>query len=227
MAGGLPRDHPASDSAVTLLFVARQLLIALSLACIAPAAHAQDRPLAPRAARLVSLGERYLEAGDRGSAIAYFRDAISADPFAARAYADLGAIYVARGSLSEARQVYEAGLARMPADATLWLGLARTLDAEGRATEAAQAIRSLLARDPTNVEALTMRADLARRRGAWSEALTAYRALLARGDLDEASAAEARRYEAALRLLARPLDPVSAPRACGGSEVRRALARCR
>ncbi|MCZ7678770.1 MAG: hypothetical protein M5U28_08370 [Sandaracinaceae bacterium] len=61
------------------------------------------------------------------------------------------------------------------------------------------------------------------------EALTAYRTLLATDGVDEETAREARRYEAALRLLASPLDPVSAPRACaeGASAVRRALARCR
>ncbi|MCA9605542.1 MAG: hypothetical protein KC619_08100, partial [Myxococcales bacterium] len=75
-------------------------------------------------------------------------------------------------------------------------------------------------------EGLRLRASLARERGAWSEALTAYRALLASGVLDEDEATEARRYELALRILARPLDPVSAERACEGSEVRRALARC-
>ena len=63
-----------------------------------------------------------------------------------------------------------------------------------------------------------------------SDALTAYRALIASAEalgLDPETVAEARRYEMALRLLARPLDPVSAARACEGSAVRRALARCR
>lgn len=198
----------------------------LLLAHAAPAD--AQRPISPRAARAIRDGEAYLAAGDRGSAIAFFRDAIAADPLAERAYERLGECYVQRGQLAEARLVYETGLARIPDSAPLWLGLARTLDAQGALADAARAIRSLLARDPDHLEALQMRADLARRRGAWLEALTAYRALVARASqLTPERAEEARRYEAALRLLASPLDPVSAPRSCEGSPLRRALARCR
>lgn len=214
------------------LFVGRALALVLVLVALPAAAQPRARPISARAARLIELGEGFLAAGDRGSAIGYFRDAIAADPLAARAYEGLGEVYRQRGSLNEARRVYELGLARLPDSAPLWLGLARTLDEAGSPNDAARAIRTLLERDPHNAEAIAMRADLARRRGAWSEALTAYRALLAMADeieLDADRIAEARRYEAALRLLADPLDPVSAPRACdpGSSAVRRALAACR
>lgn len=201
--------------------------ILLSLLVCAPAA-AQSRPLSPRAVRSIELGDGFLAAGDRGRALAYYRDAIAADPLAERAYAGLGEIFRQRGAHHDARRVYELGLSRLPDAAPLWLGLAHTLDEAGRTGEAAQAVRALLERQPQNAEAIALRADLARRRGAWSEALTAYRTLSALDGVDEASAREARRYEAALRLLASPLDPVSAPRACaeGASAVRRALARC-
>ena len=182
---------------------------------------------AARSARLLGRGEAFLAAGDRGSAIGYFRDAIQANPMSARAYLALGEAYRARGSLRDARTVFEAGLARRADDAPLWLALARTLILLDEPAEAALAVRSLLARDPDQAEALRLRARLARERGAWSEALTAYRALLAAHvDLSADERAEARRYERALRLLARPMDPVSASRSCRGSPLRRALARC-
>lgn len=220
------------DRGVPRLRLAAPLLAIVALAWPALSAGAQPptRPVSARAARLIEIGQGFVDAGDRGSAIGYFRDAIAADPLAAAAYEGLGDIYRQRGALNEARRVYELGLTRLPGAAPLWLGLARTLDEAGSRDDAARAIRSLLERDPRNAEAIALRADLARRRGAWSEALTAYRTLLAIDDatLDEERVAEARRYEAALRLLARPLDPVSAPRACaeGASAVRRALARC-
>jgi len=210
--------------------VLRGLSTALALFASIATAHAQPagRTPSPRAARLIEAGQAYLASGDRGSAIAYFRDAIAADPRAAAAYEGLGECYRGRGSYDDARRAYEAGLARMPDSAPLWLGLARTFEAQGALDEAARALRSLLARDPDHLEALSLRAELARRRGAWSEALTAYRALLSHASaLPAERVTEARRYEAALRLLARPLDPVSAPRACAGTPLRRALARCR
>ncbi|MBX3270034.1 MAG: tetratricopeptide repeat protein [Sandaracinaceae bacterium] len=185
-----------------------------------------ERAGAARAARLISRGEAYLAAGDRGSAIGYFREAIDADPLAARAYLRLGEAYRERGSLDDARAVLEAGLERAPDEPALWLALAGALLAAGDLDAAAAAVRGLLERRPDHAEAMRLRAELARERGAWSEALTAYRARLASPASPE-EAAEALRHERALRILARPLDPVSAPRACEGSAVRRALARCR
>jgi tetratricopeptide (TPR) repeat protein len=207
--------------------VLRTLAVVLSL--VAATAHAQQREREPsaRVARLIRTGDAYLTAGDRGSAIGYYREALAIDPFAGRAYEALGEAYRSRGSLEDARAVYETGVERVPDRPGLWLGLVRTLSDLGAERDAAEAVRGLLERAPDHPEGLAMRADLARRRGAWSEALTAYRALIANADqLDEATVADARRYEAALRLLAAPLDPVSAERACAMSPVRRALARC-
>jgi tetratricopeptide (TPR) repeat protein len=202
-------------------------LVLVLLVASSARAQPRERPPTARAAQLIQAGEAFLASGDRGSAIAYFRDAISADPFAGRAYEALAEAYRARGSLAEAREVYALGTRRIPDRPSLWIGYARTLQALGAEREADEALRSLLARAPDHAEALAMHAELARRRGAWSEALAAYRAILASGTADSESTAEARRYEAALRRLAEPLDPVSAPRACSGSAVRRALARCR
>lgn len=199
------------------------------LLLLAPLEASAQRAPSPRAARLLALGDAHLRAGDRGSAIGYFREALAADPQAARAYARLGDAYRQRGAFGDARQVLEAGLARHPDDAELWIGLAQTLEDGGAPEEAAAALRTLLARAPDHAEGLRRRAALARRRGAWSEALTVHRRMIARADaigLDADARAEARRYEAALRRLARPADPISAPRACAGSALRRALARC-
>ena len=207
----------------------RALMVLLSFVLSAPA-HAQgpEPSRAARSNRLLRTGGGYLASGDRGSAIGYFREAVQADPSNADAYLALGDAYRARGSLGDARAVIEAGLMRSPDAPGLWLLLVRTLRELGDRDQAAVAIRSLLARDPRNAEGLRLRAELARERGAWSEALTAYRSLLASDlPLSDEDRAEAARYEAALRVLARPLDPVSAPRVCRGSPLRRALARCR
>lgn len=209
----------------------RALTVLVCLALLVPApARAQEQgpSRAARSARLLRTGDGYLASGDRGSAIGYFREAVQADPSNSSAYLALGDAYRARGSLSDARAVIEAGLMRSPDVPVLWLLLVRTLRELGDHAQAAVAVRSLLARDPQSPEGLRLRAALARERGAWSEALTAYRALLAADlPLSDEERAEAVRYEAALRLLAHPLDPVSAPRACRGSPLRRTLARCR
>lgn len=204
------------------------LIVSAPLPC---AAQPTARSGAARAARLLRTGESFLASGDRGSAIGYFREAIQADPSSAAAYRALGEAFRARGSLHDARAILEAGLSRRPDDAPLWLALARTLQEAGAHDDAALAVRSLLARAPRHREALRLRATLARERGAWSEALTAYRAVLAVADeagFPPEEITEARRYERALRILADPIDPVSAPRVCAGtSRLRRALARCR
>lgn len=224
-----PRRTSYPESVSRGLYVAG--IVALGLTVSASHAHAQAMPRRgqARAERMVRLGERYLEAGDRGSAIGYFRDAIQADPGATRAYLRLGQAYLGRGSLPDARTVLEAGLVRDPDAAELWLALVEVLRAMGEPEDAARAVRSLLARAPAHPDGLRARADLARERGAWSEALTAYRRLLSEASsigLSEEEISEARRYEAALRLLASPMDPLSAPRSCSGSPIRRALARC-
>lgn len=203
--------------------------VVVSLLLAAPVlAQPQERSGAARAARLLRTGDAYLASGDRGSAIGFFREAVQADPTNASAYLALGEAYRARGSLVDARAVLEAGLMRAPDQTDLWLSLVRTLRDLGDHDQAAVAVRSLLARDPASVEGLRLRAELARERGAWSEALTACRALLASAeDLSDEERLETARYESALRLLAQPLDPVSAARACESSPLRRVLARCR
>lgn len=131
-----------------------------------------------RAARLRAQGEALLAAGDPGSALAYFRDAVAVHPGDAESFAAIGEIYLARGNAAYAVEAFTAGLRRRADVASLWLGLARALQAGGHPEEAATALRSLVQRQPRNRQAHEARAALAEVRGAWSEALASYRALL-------------------------------------------------
>lgn len=184
---------------------------------------------ADRAARLRAMGQAYLAAGDPGSAVGYFRDAIGVNSADAAAYESLGGIYLDRRAIADALDVYAAGLRRRPDHAGLWLGRARALELRGDARGAAEALRRLLRQAPDHVHAHRARAELARRRGAFGEALASYRAIVdlaARGRaVDGALVEEARRYAAALELLTRGMDPAR-PDCDGASPVRRALAGC-
>jgi tetratricopeptide (TPR) repeat protein len=217
-------------TSATLALALSSTLALCSMSALAPVASAQA-PLrrVDRAAELRAQGDAHLAAGDRGSAIGWYRDALSADPSDARSYAALGRIYLDRGSLDDARAVLEAGASRAPDHAPLWLMLSEVLERIGAGEEAAQALRVLVRRQPTDPTAHRARAELARRRGAWSEALTAYRAIaaLAEGatEVDPELVAQARDDIAALGVLVATLDPVR--RGCEtGSPLRRALARC-
>jgi len=185
-----------------------------------------------RAAELRRLGEAYIAAGDRSSALAYFREAITVDPDDAAAYVALGDVYLARGSTRDALEVYSAGLRRRPDDVPLWRAKADALVALSAFGEAARALRECIARAPDDPECTLASAQVARRRGAWSEALAAYRALLdasARhaGDIPPASITEARHFVPALSVLVGRTDPVRGVQcAPARSSVRRALARC-
>ncbi|MFK7992076.1 MAG: tetratricopeptide repeat protein [Sandaracinaceae bacterium] len=203
------------------------LALILLLSLPRPAAAQYTPP--NRVEQALRTGQAFLRAGDRGSAIGWFRQALQRDPNDPRPYALLGEAYRQRNALDDARQVLEAGLVRRPESVDLWLTLARTLRQAGALDRAAAALRSLMRRAPDHLEALQMRAELARERGAWAEALTVTRRLVSDGEalgLSPEQVNEARRFEPALRMLARPMDPVSAPRACEGSPLRRALAGC-
>ncbi len=173
-----------------------------------------------------------MRSGDAGSAIGYFRDALSIDPSDARAYEGLARIYLTRGNLRDALDALGAGLRRRPDDGGLWGAYADTLLAQGDLPGAAQALRERTARTPDDVDALWARADVARRRGAWAEALACSRRIL---DLAATGAAvtparafEARAFAAALSVLAGGTDPVrgAVERCDHRSFVRNALAGC-
>ena len=137
-----------------------------------PAQSARAHPRG-RAAELRARGDAYLAAGDRGSAIGWYRDALSVDPSDGASYAALGRIYLDRGALADARAAFEAGVRRAPDHPPVWLGPRRDAGtAWDRGDDAADAMRELTRRRPRDAVAWRARAELARRRwGAWSEAL--------------------------------------------------------
>lgn len=204
------------------------------LACIAFLAwttvYAQDLPAssmrAQRARDYVTLGERFLAGGDRVSAAAYFRDAVSADPSSPLAYIRLGEVQLARGSLRDAEETYRAGMQRAAPDARMWTGLVGVLDAAGRGEEAEAMLSESSAHFPRDADVMTLRRDRAESRLAWSHALGLTRRLaqLARERGDDAVQAEHARHARALSVLVGELDPLSID-ASDASPLRRALQR--
>jgi tetratricopeptide (TPR) repeat protein len=177
------------------------------------------------------MGQAFLAAGDPGSAMGYFRDAIAADRRDAASYVLLGNIYLERGRTNDALSVFSAGLRYRPDHGPLWRGLARGFEASGELDRAADALRELTARVPDDWEGHYARAGLARRRRAHAESQASYRAVIdlaaAGVDVPEEQLALSRRYVAALGVHLGELDAVRGPDRCAsGSPVRRALAGC-
>lgn len=173
-----------------------------------------------------------MRSGDSGSAVGYYRDALSVDATDARSYEGLARIYLARANLRDALEVLSVGLRRRPEDGGLWGAYADALVAQGDLAGAADALRERLLRTPDDVDALVARADVARRRGAWAEALACSRRVV---DLAENGttvaperASEARAFAAALSVLAGGTDPVrgAVDRCDHASFVRNALGGC-
>lgn len=184
-------------------------------------AEAQDGR-ASRAAEKVRMGTALVRAGNPGSAVAYFREAIRIDPRFEPAYVGLGELYRAQGRDSDALEAVRAGLQRRPRSVPLALLLAAIVGPSDPG-EAATILRRVAEAEPRSVRVWEALGALARERGAFAEALAAYRAVvrLTAGDPEQADRhAEATRFVAALRLLVRDVDP---PSRCEESEVRRAL----
>jgi len=202
----------------------RALILALlsAVLCAAPlAAEAQDGR-ARRAAEKVRMGRALVGAGNPGSAVAYFREAIQIDPHLEAAYVGLGELYRGQGRDSDALETVRAGLRRRPRSVPLALLMAATLGPSDP-SEAMAILRRVAEAEPESVPVQRALGALARERGAFAEALAAYRAVarLTAGDPAQAEVlAEARRFVAALRLLVGDVDPVGR---CEDTEVRRAL----
>jgi Tfp pilus assembly protein PilF len=181
---------------------------------------------AQRAAEYVSLGERFLAGGDRVSAAAYFRDAISADPSTASAYVALGEVQLARGALRDAEETFRVGMARATPDARLWLGLVRVLDAQGHPGDADAVLMDATSHFARNENVMLARRDRAEARLAWSLALSLTRRLVRAAEErgDETAAREHRVHARALLVLVGEVDPVSASDA-SASQLRRVLSR--
>ncbi len=213
------------------LFLAVAMVVAI--ASTTQAQNADPAARQARAAQLRARGEAYMQSGDPGSAIGYFRDALAINPNDGRSYLALARIYEARGSTRDALEVLSVGLRHAPEDAALWGVVADVLISVGELDEAAQALREQTNRTPDDVEAYRRRAALAKQRGAWTEALASYRRVIdlvtcGNSSVDASVVDEARALVAGLVILAGGTDPVHAPASgCENpSAVRRALARC-
>ena len=166
---------------------------------------------AQRAREYVTLGERFLAGGDRVSAAAYFRNAVSADPSIALGYLSLGEVQIARGALRDAEETFRAGMQRAEPDARMWTGLARVLDAAHRGEEADAMLSEGSAHFPRDENVMVLRRDRAESRLAWSLALGLTRRLTQLGNErgDEVAAAEYARHGRALSVLVGELDPLA------------------
>jgi tetratricopeptide (TPR) repeat protein len=209
-----------------MLVCVRALVLALSLVLAGSTGSlAQDRQRQTRAAELSALAHRFAEAGDRVSARAYYRDAISADPSYADAYVALGELELSRDAYRDAEATFRVGLVRAGSDARLWIGLARALTGLGAPDDADSVLAQADAQLPEDVGLLAFRAEHAEQRGRWSLALSITRRLVAiaarDGDRDREAALRARAR--ALEVLVGELDPVRAPPSAA-SRVRRLLA---
>lgn len=180
---------------------------------------------AQRASEYITLGERFLASGDRVSAAAYFRDAISADASIASAYVALGEVQLARGALRDAEETFRVGLVRAMPDARLWIGLVRVLDAAGRTAEADAVLVEATTHFGRDEHVMRMRRDRAEARLAWSLALSLTRRLarVAEERGDEAAVREHALHARALLVLVGEVDPVSARD--DSSPLRRVLSR--
>ncbi|MBN8615419.1 MAG: hypothetical protein J0L92_32790 [Deltaproteobacteria bacterium] len=204
----------------------RALVLAFVLVLLGPTgSSAQDRERQTRAAELSALAHRFAEAGDRVSARAYYRDAISADPSYADAYVALGELELGRDAYRDAEATFRVGLVRAGSDARLWIGLARALTGLGAPDDADSVLAQADAQLPDDLALLAFRAEHAEQRGRWSLALSITRRLaeIAARDADHDREDALRARARALELLVGELDPVrSAPSAA--SRVRRLLA---
>ena len=214
-------------------------MLALSLCAAGPAfvgrASAQPAYAGERATRLVARGHVLREAGDTISALAYFRDAISAAPRRPEGYEALGDLYLALDEPQRALEVYEAGARWAVRGEALWLGLAAALHKLGQHERALDALRHLRALEPSSRAGLAALADASEARGSFVEALAARRALLellaAEPDSEALAAARADQDARvrALSLLLGAAERVRTKTICSAAEpspVRRALARC-
>lgn len=208
--------------------------LAVGLACALPMpASAQRLPAAgsqgaaSEAASLEALAQAYREAGDRGSAISLFRQAIARDPQREEAYAAMAEVYVSLAQMGAAAEAVKAGLRRRPRSLRLWLVMIDVLERQGREHDALEAARHLTRLHPAAPSALRLHASLAISAGRYVEALAVCRRLFhvtGPSGAEEATSHEwARERVPALRLLSGTLDAARASPSSGASVVRRAL----
>lgn len=184
------------------------------------------------AASLVALGEAYRQAGDRGSAISLFRQAVARDPQGEEAYAAMAEVYLTLAQTGAAAEAVKAGLRRRPRSMRLWLVMIEVLERQARPLEALEAARHLGQLHPDGVRGLRVHAALAISTGRYLEALAVCRRLEALtrqtpdDTLDETRRSLnhwARTRIAALRVLNGTLDAARNAEDGSATAVRRAL----
>jgi tetratricopeptide (TPR) repeat protein len=184
-----------------------------------------------RVERLIARGTALQLTGDNVSALAFFRDAVSAGPRDPRGYDALGRAYLALSEPGRAQEAFEAGVQATGGNEALWLGLFAAHRAAGQPERALVTIRRLVVSNPELVSAKEMLLDTAMALGRWVEALAAARSLLdmaqERGSLSLSSADLNLRVRALEKLLG-AAERVRSQAACAGDEaaVRRALGYC-
>jgi tetratricopeptide (TPR) repeat protein len=180
-----------------------------------------EPPAFDRTAHLIGRGRAAEEAGDTLSALAFYRDAISAAPRRDDGYIALGQLYLTLGEPTRALEVLLSGARWTVRGESLWLAIYGAYAALHDDDKAIDALRKLRRMEPESTRCLAALAAEAERRGLFIEALAARRSLLALGD--DTQRAQVR----ALEVLLGSAELVRSRAACAsGSAVERALARC-
>lgn len=193
-------------------FVIFGIIVGVSVAMPTASASAQEPATSvSRVERLLQIGQGHARAGNHGSAVGYFREAIQVSPNDARGYAALAEAYLRIDQISNALEVTTSGLRRRPGDRPLSWVHARVL-VSATDPRADAALSRITRRYPDFLPARRLVAERARASGNWSLALASFRALV-RYETDDEKRAEARELVAALFHLA-SLDPLV--RHCAG-----------
>ncbi len=151
--------------------MARKLLLALTLACLAAVAAAQVDDVPEIARSLMEDAQRARDAGRVDDAIAKYRRVIEAAPQLASAYADLGAVYYQAGKIQESYDILMRGLEKAPDDRTLLSNAAAAAQQLGKSAEALAFADRALEKNRRDTSLLSLRATSLRALGRNDEAL--------------------------------------------------------
>ncbi len=200
------------------------VLAALVFGALRGSAQMDPAARASRAAVLIQRADALVARGDVGSAIGFYRDAVSVSPREPRAYASLARAYLTRSSVVDAREVLRVGIRQCLETADLVRLMIDVEVAEGHTEQALENMRSYLLDRPADAEVWAMRSAFAQQLGYLAEALRAERRVRALRTSASQLPAEARRptpREEALMFLLGSLDPMRG--ACGQNDIRRSI----
>lgn len=183
-----------------------------------------------RAARLIQRGDQLRAAGDSVSALAFYRDAISAAPRDVNGYLALGRAYSEVSELSRAIEVFQVGVRYAGEHTELLLAWIAAYERNGAPSEALTLSRALAFAHANEPRLAAEHARLCAQLGRFGEALAARRseARWRRRLGDTEGYEQARAQARALELLVASSDRVAASSHCRElqSSIRRALAHC-